>query len=226
MPSIRHVAAFTFVFLQVFRGQTGQGAEAWTRLEQIDNVLRSAHVSGSLTYQGSCGLTVPEALPLKALSEYSDPPSEVLQKMFASVPHMRVTEEPKGIVRMVETDVLTDFLDFKIKHLAFYSSLGDNTLSHGANMALMAIEVNPEVRAFREAHHIGPNFNGNMPGDAASGKPVVYGKLEGVTVSKALDRILQTIPGFWIYENCVGKGGERTVRLSFYERPSPWQDQP
>ena len=226
MPPISRVAAFAFVFLHVCLGQARQGAEAWTRLEQIDKVLRSAHASGSLTYQGSCDYTGPEAPPLKALSEYSGPPSEVLQKMFASVPHMRVMQEANGIVRMAETDVPTDLLDLKIDHLAFYSSLDDNTLSHGANMALMAIETNPEVRAFRKAHHIGPDFIGIMPGDAASGKPVVYGKLENVTVSQAMDRILQTIPGFWIYENCVDKGGERTVRLSFYERPFPWRDPP
>ena len=121
MTSYSHVIASVFVFLTVCVGQEGQGADAWIRLGQIDNVLRAAHAaSGSLTYQGSCGRTVPEAPPIRVLSDYSRPPIEILQKMFAYVPHMRVTEEPGGMVRMVQTDVPRDLLDVKISHLSFY----------------------------------------------------------------------------------------------------------
>jgi hypothetical protein len=152
--------------------------------------------------------------------------------MFANVPHMRVTQERRGMVRMVETDVPTDILDFKVHHLSFFSSAdpSGNRASHGPHMALLAILMNPEVRAFREAHNIGPDseFSSgfSMPGDAMSNKPIVYGNLDDVTVSQALDHVLQTFPGFWVYENCVNKQGERTVRFSFFERPFPLSEYP
>ena len=221
MTSCKQV--FTFLFLSAIAcfGQLEQGASAWSRLDQIDDVLRSSEVSGSLTYQGYCGRTLPEAPPVRDLhpKDYWGPPNKVLQEMLADVPNMRVSQEANGLVRMTATDVPTDLLDFKIHDLSFYSHNGNNSLSHGANMALMAILMNPEVRAFRKAHGIGPNPDMfMMPGDAASGR-VLYGHLQDVTVSQALDYILQTFPGFWIYENCVSADGERTVRLSFYKRP-------
>ena len=120
---------------------------------------------------------------------------------------------------MTATDVPTDLLDFMIHDMSFYSFSEDNSLHHGPNMGLMAIEMNPEVKAFRKVHGIGPNSDGfMMPGNAASGALVVYGRLTNVTVSQALDFILQTFPGFWIYENCVDDEGKRTGRLSFYQR--------
>jgi hypothetical protein len=214
---IRAFAALS-LFATVCFGQTQQGASAWMRMEQIDNVLRVADVSGSLIYQGYCGRTVPEAPPVR-FANRSGPPSEVLQEMLADTPSMRVTQEPSGLVRMVATDVPKDLLELKIHDLRFYSATEENPLSHGANMALMAIEMNPEVKAFRKKYNIEPTSDGFlMPGDAASGKPTVYGHLKDVTVSQALDYILQAFPGFWIYESCVSAEGERTVRLSFYER--------
>jgi hypothetical protein len=93
---------------------------------------------------------------------------------------------------MVETDVPTDLLDLKLDLLSFYSSSTENRGSHGPNMALLAILANPEVKAFRKAHNIGPASDDSvMPGDAMSGKPIVYGKLKEVTVSQALDYVLQ-----------------------------------
>jgi hypothetical protein len=62
-------------------------------------------------------------------------------------------------------------------------------------------------------------FNFSTPGNRFSGKPTVYGKLEDVTVSQALDHVLRTFPGFWLYENCANKDGERTVYFSFVESP-------
>jgi len=75
MTSCKRAVAFVVVFLTVCLGQVGEGAKAWMRLEQIDNVLRAAHASGSLTYQGYCGRTLPEAPPVQTLSDYSGPPS-------------------------------------------------------------------------------------------------------------------------------------------------------
>jgi len=221
MTSYRLTVASVFVFLTICVGQAGGGDNPWIGLLQIDSVLRAAHISGSLAYS-SCGFhkRVPDALPpMRVLSDYSGPPKEVLQKMFADDPRMRVTQEEGGMIRMVETDVPTDLLNFRIHHLSFYPS--DTSASdpvQGPRMALIAILGNPEVRAFQKANNIGPNSEFfTVPGDALSGKPIVYGNLDDVTVSQALDYVLQTFPGFWIYENCVSKEGERSVYFNFVD---------
>jgi hypothetical protein len=218
MTSCARIIVSVFLFTGLCIGQSPQGADAWMRLGLIDDVLRSADVSGSLIYQGSCGRTVPEAPPVRE-SQFLSPPTRALQEMLVDVPNMRVTQEPSGLVRMNATDVPTDLLDFKIHDMPFYSASEDTSMSRGANMAVLAIEMNPEVRAFRKAHGIHPYGDGFVgPGDASSGTLVVYGHLKDVTVSQALDYILQTFPGFWIYENCANDEGERTVRISFFKR--------
>lgn len=136
--------------------------------------------------------------------------------MFADHPKMRITEEP-GIIRMAETDIPTDLLNFKIHHLSF--DVLPPELSHGPGVALMAIQANPEVLAFRKEHNIGPiadRFTG--PGDAGSPGPIVTGELNEVSVSQALDHVLKTFPGFCIYENCVNEDGQRTAYFDFLKR--------
>jgi hypothetical protein len=222
MTSCTLTVASVVILLTTCLGQSGAAQNPWVELTQIDNVLRAGHVSGSLVYS-SCGFhqRVPDALPpMRVLSDYSGPPKEVLEKMFADDPRMRVTQERGGMIRMVETDVPTNLLDFRIHHLTFFSSTDtvSNQFSHGPRAALIAVLANPEVRAFRKAHNLGPNPDAfPAPGDAGSGKYIVYGKLDEVTVSEALDHVLKTFPGFWLYENCVSKEGERTVYFNFVD---------
>jgi hypothetical protein len=252
MTSCMYVVASVFVFLTVCLGQEGQGTDAWIRLRQIDNVLHSAHTSGSLVYQGFCGRTTPEAPRIQVLSDYSGPPSETLQKMFAYVPHMRVMQEPGGMIRMVETDVPSDLLDVKINHLSFKpiilkpapwesaqtpsgphmalrwpgqtpgSPIFTSTFGPELGGPLMALEVilnTSEVSAFKRAKNIRPFSTGGgpLPGNTGSAPPLI-GELDNVTLSRALDYVLETFPGLWVYENCVDGEGNRTVRFSFFER--------
>ena len=116
---------------------------------------------------------------------------------------------------MVETDVPSDLLEVKIRHLSFPVE----PMYHGPNMALHAILMTPEVIAFRRAHSIGPlaELTGGfaLPGDCCSG-PSVSGVLDDVTVAQALDYVLQTFPGFWLYENCQDTAGRRTVFFNFF----------
>ncbi len=128
------LTAFVFVSVTTLLGQEGQGSAAWARLQRIDRVLRSAHSSGSLVYQGYCGNTLPEAPPVRSLSDDSGAPIAVLQKMLGNPPDVLVTQEPNGMVRMVQTNVPTDLLDLRIQHMAFYGSSDDGSQGpwHGA----------------------------------------------------------------------------------------------
>jgi hypothetical protein len=220
MTSYRITAASVFLFLTVCVGQAGGGFEAVVDLQLIHRILDAAQVPGSLAYS-SCGFRkrVPDDLPpMRVLPDYSGPPKEVLQKIFADDPRMRVTTEEGGVIRMMETDVPTDLLNFKIHHLSFFpSDAADSDAVHGPQMAVFAILQNPEVKAFKKAHNIGPIADRFiLPGNCCGGGRVIHGELDDVTVSQALDYVLQTFPGFWVYENCVSKEGERSVYFNVH----------
>ena len=218
MTSHRLTAAFVFLFLTVCVGQAGTGFEAIVDLQLVHRILGTAQVPGSLAYS-SCGFNnrVPDDLPrMRVLPDYSGPPKNVLEKIFADDPAMRVTQEEGGTIRMMETDVPTDLLNLKIHHLSFYpSDVSTSDPVHGPQMAVLAVLETPEVMAFGKTHNIrglpSPDRRMIMPGNCCGGGRVMHGELDDVTVSQALDHVLQTFPGFWVFENCVSKEGERSV---------------
>jgi hypothetical protein len=126
---------------------------------------------------------------------------------------------------MNETGVPTDLLNIKISHISF-ESYGQRVYT--ANSALRIILQMPEVSAFMKAHDIrgpfGPfdNCSGHgepVPGNAAAWPPKsphISGSLDNVTLSGALDYVLKTFPGIWIYESCPQGGKKnRVVYLRF-----------
>jgi hypothetical protein len=130
---------------------------------------------------------------------------------------MKVSQDDDGKIRMIEEDVPNDLLDVKIHHLHFPVEF------HGPNVAMTVILKTPEVIAFRREHNIGPESQwgpklGGLPSEAFdANKPSVFGDLQDVTVRQALDHVLQTFHGFWMYENCASPGGGRTIYLGFIE---------
>lgn len=199
MTCHRLTVASVFLFLTVCVGQAGAGFDAVVNLQLVHRILDTAQVPGSLAYS-SCGFRkrVPDDLPpMRVLDDYSGPPEGILQKIFADDPRMRVTTE-EGVIRMMETDVPTDILNFKIHHLSFFPyDAAKSDAVHGPQMAVLAIEENPEVKAFKKAHNIGPIADGFMlPGNCCGGGRVIHGELDDVTVSQALDYVLQTFPDF------------------------------
>ncbi len=87
----------------------------------------------------------------------------------------------------------------------------------GPGMALEFIRNAPEVSSFTRAHNIRPFSTDGwaVPGNSGS-EPAVVGELDNVTLSQALDYVLKTFPGFWVYENCLRSDGSRTVFFYFY----------
>jgi hypothetical protein len=195
------------------RGGGDPGA-AWPL---IGSVLKEAQVSGSLEYWGRCGSGMwrPDfPKMIRPLSESSGSPLEVLQRSFANDPKMRVMQEPGGMIRMVETDVPSDLLDVRISHVSFHLPVSAGM--YGPNYALGPIFSTPEVKAFIAAKHI-ESLISFQPGGGAGIKRV-YGELDNVTVSQALDYVLKIFPGFWVYENCPAKdGSSRAVYVAFFE---------
>lgn len=188
---------------------------AQERIESILGVLSKAHVSGSLAYWSpECNPLSPLPLPRIRPTSYSGSPREALREMFADDPKMRVTQEPGGMVRMFETDVPTDLLDLRIHHISFP---GYREPFRGSTFPLHTIMLTPEVQAFAKAHNLGSLYSPHLPGNLFPNVPPVQGELDDVTVSQALDYVLLTYPGYWIYENCMNKDGDREVFFWFVE---------
>jgi hypothetical protein len=116
---------------------------------------------------------------------------------------------------MVQTDVPSDLLDVKIRHISFRAH-GPTAVGYGANSALILILSTPEVVAFMKAHNLGPREDElPAPGNSGSGRRA-YGELDNLTVSQALDYVLQIFPGIWIYQTFPSVEGKRKVFLNFY----------
>jgi len=132
---------------------------------------------------------------------------------------MEVTQGTNGLIRMFETDVPRDFLDIKIRRVSFGAPEQSPDIFNGPNDALYAILSTPEVKAYRIAHKIGPFSESQYGSHGPASKQQVSGDLYDVTMMQALDYILQTFPGFWIYLNCQSNDGElgRYVHFGFYK---------
>jgi len=192
LTSYRLRAAIVGLFLTICVVQSGRGDDRSPipGLNVIHRILQGGHVSGSLAYSG-CDFDkrVPPDLPPFGVLDESGLPKEILTKLLSADPLMQVTQEEGGMIRMMETNVATDFLRLKIHHLSFYPS--DPSASepvYGPRMALLAILDAPEIVAYRKAHAIGgwaaPDMAIMMPGDCCGGARIVHGELEDVTVSQ------------------------------------------
>jgi hypothetical protein len=190
----------------------------------LTEIFRSQKASGSIAYWGRCEAmkSYPDFPTLRHPSDNSRPTLELLRDVFANDPKMEVAQDANGVIRMFERDVPLDLLEIKIHHLSFGSPDQGPIKSYGPNSALLKVEFSPEVQAYKKAHNVGPSAGMFLgPGDAGSKQPVILGDLDDVTVKQALDYILQTFPGFWIYENCKTDEGERTVHFAFFKASQP-----
>ncbi|MGA7632925.1 MAG: hypothetical protein WCB11_19355 [Terriglobales bacterium] len=80
----------------------------------------------------------------------------------------------------------------------------------------------PEMTAYMKERQIAwPRIAEIAPGNLSpqwpSGQPRIAESWDNVTFSEALDRILKTFTGIWIYENCPrSEGKNRTVFFRFF----------
>ncbi len=175
------------------------GTDPKVGLPTLMSVLSKAQLSGSLEYWGVCDVNRDA--------------------------QMQVTQDPTGMIRMIESDVPRDLLDFRINHVSFKLVSPDGDVVYQPRVALQAIVWAPEVQAFMKTHDIRQTVDFERAGAWPSlppNAPHISGGLENVTVSQALDQVVQTFPGLWIYENCSSKKGKRTVDFGIHQNSSEW----
>jgi hypothetical protein len=177
-------------------------------LASILGVMSRAHLSGSLGY---CNLPV-NTTPVGPTT----PPLQALREMLADNKDMRVMQDPDGTIRMLEKTVPQDLLNVKIGHISFDEEQKKKPNSMYFDiLAMDFITGTPEVKTFMRDQGI--SFGPKVINRAMSPHPSVSGELNDVTLAQALDYMLKTFRGLWIYEECPGTiGSKRIVNFFFY----------
>jgi hypothetical protein len=136
------------------------------------------------------------------------PPVEVLSKAFANDPTFTV-KEASGMIRVVGGNVQPELLGVTIHEVKFHET-------DDPRKATYDLLASPELKTYMQSHHTEfvMTSGGLIP--PASGQHL-SGALTDMTVSQMLDRITQTFPGVWIYEECIAPRGEKRVEIIFYE---------
>lgn len=234
------VASVVFALVGACYGQQRASADSNVAMARIMSVLSKAKVSGSLEYWGHCDnpYQFPDFPVVSPTQNNTGAPLEVLRDMFNEGPKMQVTQDPDGMIRIVETDVPTDLLNVQISHISFNNAVTRTiTEPNGTtgtepvalrdpNTARSVILAAPEVSAFMSAQNIGwPPFNAEAISFLeTSDSPRITGDLDNVTLSHALDYVLKVIPGLWVYENCPSKTRKRVVYFKFYSNGWGWEN--
>jgi hypothetical protein len=155
-------------------------------------------------------------------------PVAALREIFADDQEIRVNLDANGLIRVVEADVRQDLLDVKIRRIAFKDdkAFPPTDVRYVPRDAMWAILSKPEVSAFMRDHEIVRRFDFE---DASGRRPIpspelphLSESLNDVSLSQALDNVLQTFPGLWIYENCPSKNGKSVVDFGIYKNGPMW----
>jgi len=195
-----------------------------TPLRPLLQALARSGVSGSLTFSGHCA-GFPRDLPhLRVPSTSEGTPLQVARETFSYDPAMQVSQDSDGTVRMNERGTSTELLDVKISHISFEKDgVPLQYAIYSPNAALYYVILRaPEVSAFTNAHDIQVPFAGTIGGQQISAEaPHISGSMDNLTLSQALDRLVRTFPGIWVYENCPADGKGRVVLFWFLSFQNP-----
>jgi hypothetical protein len=215
------IAAFTaLMILCQFKVVYARESRA-EMVRSVLQVLNSASASGSMEIRGKCELRNLAEIPntLQAGSSRKNV-VETLQPMFANDPAMQITQDQDGTIRMKESGVSDDILKVKIRDFRFDGD-SPNGGVYAPNVAVLRVMVTPEVLSFKRLKKIewvSPAYvaPSNM-GPPSPELPHISGSMRNVAVSEILDRVLQTFPGMWLYEDCPAHGDQkRAVYFRFF----------
>ncbi len=210
------------VLLSLGLGQDREGIDLRAGLPVVVDVLRAARASGALVYRGRCDGS-PDFPKVRLPRNRDSSPLEALRGMFEDDRAMRVTQDAGNIFRMIEADVPRDVLDVKLGHISFVGRHGETV--NNPYVAMHIVLSSPEVRDFMKGRNIGPiaeNVFEAVPEETGGpGKKQLPGDLREVTVAEALDYVVQSYSGIWIYESCPTNPTGQSVFFSFVDTSPP-----
>ena len=196
-------------------------------LQPLLNALDRANTSGSVEFAARCDGGTHWTFPtLRSPTNTGGSLLQVVREMFADDSAMHVTQDAHGMVRMIENGVQPDLLDVRIRHIWFESKgvplQGD---AFSPTTALTEILRSPEVAAFMKAHKMDLAIRGNgvvVNQPFLDGSPHIAESMTDLSLSQALDRVLKTFPGIWVYEECPSTDGKsQSVFLLFFSAKHP-----
>jgi hypothetical protein len=200
-----------------------EGQVTAPKLERSDGIrvlmaaLSRGHVSASLVFSGLCngdfpGVRLPAGL--------DGQPLEMLQAIFPQNSNLQVSQERDGIIRLSDMETPRDFLNVRISRVRFTMDDATDGPLFDPQEATWAILRSLEVKKFEAAHNIDSRPEAiHLPhAPFTTQSPHISGYIVDVTVSQALDYLLKTFPGLWIYERCPG-----TVQFSFFTNSPNWE---
>jgi len=185
-------------------------------LQAFDN----AKVSGSLELSGHCGVGLPPHLPHLRPPKSGASPLQVARDVFSGDPSMQISQDPNGTVRMIERGTSAELLNVKIGHVSFDKNgapLKYAAFAPGTALYYVILQ-SPEILAFERARNIQIPFVGiaGRLGTPTNDLPHLSGSMDDLTLSQALDRLLQTFPGIWAYESCPAEDKDKGLVVSFW----------
>jgi hypothetical protein len=217
------VAALALPSLSFLDDARASSSREGNLLKPMLLVLEKSGISASLVFSARCQApTPPEFPPLRVLTSTDGPPLSALRKMLADDKHIRLTQDVDGgMIRMLEIDVPDDILNVRISHISFNGVYSRGTYGvDNPNEALHIILGSPEVESFITANHLDLVFNDSGiggGGERPPDQPHLSGSFDNLTIQQALDRVLKTFPGIWVYQNCPqDEARERRVYFRFF----------
>ncbi len=212
-----HRTAFTIAFVVGIVARCG--AQWRDPLLPILDTLDEAKLSGSMELSDGCSQTFLPSFPQPhALATSDGSAVQKLREILADDPPMRVTQDQDGTVRMVENGVPADILNLKIRHVTFEDYAHNPVYTPDA--ALRAILRAPEVASFMSEHNMGlASYVAAVPGNAGPWPPELThlsGTFDNITLAQALDQVLKTFPGLWVYWNCAQSDHKTLIYFRFF----------
>jgi hypothetical protein len=221
--SILILCSFLSITCSSYAQAVKSGRADWQARATLADALREAPFSGSLEYVGDCGTQPLPNLPqmLTPSEPKFKPALIVLREIFADSV-IRVSQGEDGMIRMVDGNVPQELLNVKISEVSF-----KNAYDPLSAQALILASV--EVRTFLKDHHVTSGLDsGRFQGELRRlyiepqpGYPQISEDLKNVTVRQAMNRLLSTFPGFWVYQTCSSENGRR-VGFDYFPNPSTW----
>jgi hypothetical protein len=236
---LRRIVAVAFALGLMVVGSEAQTAAGTSSLIPLLRVLKNANVSASIELP-TCTRGVPQFPTTGDPIETKSTVLQTVREMYTDHPDIEVTQSAEGIIRIVQRGALTDLLNVSISQIPFTTGLPPETRPiYNANAAVAQVFGAPEVQRFMNAHDItipgggglfsgGASFTALMSRDGSippmpPTTPHVAGPLNNVTFSQALDYILGSFPGVWVYRGCPAtKETPRRVEVWFFHLMALW----
>lgn len=116
---------------------------------------------------------------------------------------------------MIQSGIPRDLLDLRISEVPRF-------LAYNPKAAAESILWAREVETFMLSHHISRPSEGGAVSGGTPPPPRPFDSMHDLTVSQAMDRIVKTFPGLWVYADCLQPDGKsRFISFSFFSSRGP-----